>query len=166
MSKTTQRLLMHEAKGYFYYLKDAFYACLFSSKTIKHHISISHRDCTLSSSHFFFLLPTHNLFHLHHISAFTLHSTIQSATYPPQNPTSKPTTQQMPSPDTQNNSNSSGSQPCHKQACAIQSCLTKNNYQEKHCQHVIEQLQQCCQQLIDAGGSSPSCPTKKYKRKQ
>ncbi|KAI8345983.1 hypothetical protein B0O80DRAFT_471113 [Mortierella sp. GBAus27b] len=56
------------------------------------------------------------------------------------------------------------SQPCHKEACAIQSCLTKNNYQEARCKDVIEKLQRCCQALIDAGGSSPSCPTKKYKK--
>ncbi|KAI9234277.1 MAG: hypothetical protein BYD32DRAFT_423913 [Podila humilis] len=56
-------------------------------------------------------------------------------------------------------------QPCHKQACAIQSCLTKNNYQESRCRDVIEKLQQCCQALIDAGGSSPSCPVQKYTRK-
>ncbi|KAK3833663.1 MAG: p8 MTCP-1 [Linnemannia gamsii] len=68
-------------------------------------------------------------------------------------------------PADQNNSSNTGSQPCHKQACAIQACLTKNNYQESRCQNVIEQLQKCCQDLIDAGGSSPSCPTKKYSRK-
>ncbi|KAG0304545.1 Cx9C motif-containing protein 4, mitochondrial [Dissophora globulifera] len=56
-------------------------------------------------------------------------------------------------------------QPCHKQACAIQSCLTKNNYQESRCQDVITQLEQCCQALIEAGGSSPSCPVKKYTKK-
>ncbi|KAF9300203.1 hypothetical protein BGZ74_008201, partial [Mortierella antarctica] len=50
-------------------------------------------------------------------------------------------------------------------ACAIQACLTKNNYQESRCRDVIEKLEQCCQALIDAGGSSPSCPTRKYTRK-
>ncbi|KAF9569520.1 Steroid 5 alpha-reductase 3 [Mortierella alpina] len=66
----------------------------------------------------------------------------------------------------QNPSSTGGTQPCLKQACAIQSCLTNNNYQESRCRDAIEQLEKCCQALIDAGGSSPSCPTKKYKRKE
>ncbi|KAK3810099.1 MAG: DUF1903-domain-containing protein [Benniella sp.] len=62
-------------------------------------------------------------------------------------------------------SQSTPDQPCHKEACAIQACLTKNNYQESRCRDVIEKLEKCCQALIDAGGSSPSCPTRKYAKR-
>ncbi|KAH8552834.1 mature-T-cell-proliferation protein [Umbelopsis sp. PMI_123] len=56
-------------------------------------------------------------------------------------------------------------QTCMKEACAIQACLEKNQYQEKRCQDVIDKLRACCEKLLDEGGSSPSCPTKKFGRK-
>ncbi|KAL1931817.1 hypothetical protein VTP01DRAFT_9961 [Rhizomucor pusillus] len=52
--------------------------------------------------------------------------------------------------------------PCQKEACAIQDCLGKNNYQESKCEQAIQALRQCCEQLLDSGGSSPCCPQRKY----
>ncbi|KAM3581694.1 Cx9C motif-containing protein 4, mitochondrial [Umbelopsis sp. WA50703] len=57
-------------------------------------------------------------------------------------------------------------QSCLKEACAIQSCLEKNQYQEKKCQEVINRLRECCEKLLDEGGSSPSCPAKKFGKTQ
>jgi hypothetical protein len=34
--------------------------------------------------------------------------------------------------------------PCKQQACDIQACLSKNDYQEKQCLHQIAALIQCC----------------------
>ncbi|KAI9284972.1 hypothetical protein BC943DRAFT_325129 [Umbelopsis sp. AD052] len=57
-------------------------------------------------------------------------------------------------------------QACMKEACAIQSCLEKNQYQEKRCQDVIDKLRACCEKLLDEGGSSPSCPAQKFGKKK
>ena len=35
--------------------------------------------------------------------------------------------------------------PCQRQACAIQDCLKKNNYQEEKCQNIIQLMIDCCQ---------------------
>ncbi|ATY63049.1 Cx9C motif-containing 4 [Cordyceps militaris] len=51
--------------------------------------------------------------------------------------------------------------PCHPRACAIQDCLTKNNYNEARCQDVIKALYTCCESFYERHGdsaSSPSCP--------
>ena len=34
--------------------------------------------------------------------------------------------------------------PCQRQACAIQECLKKNNFQEEKCQHIIQLMIDCC----------------------
>ncbi|KAK2665590.1 hypothetical protein Ddye_004164 [Dipteronia dyeriana] len=36
-------------------------------------------------------------------------------------------------------------EPCKKEACNIQACLTKNNFLPQRCQKVIELLQSCCE---------------------
>ncbi|XP_077248771.1 cx9C motif-containing protein 4, mitochondrial-like [Tasmannia lanceolata] len=36
-------------------------------------------------------------------------------------------------------------EPCKKEACAIQACLTKNNFDSQRCLKVIELLQFCCE---------------------
>ncbi|KAI9473445.1 MAG: hypothetical protein EXX96DRAFT_577970, partial [Benjaminiella poitrasii] len=52
--------------------------------------------------------------------------------------------------------------PCQKFACAIQDCLTKNNYQESKCTKALEDLKKCCTELIANGGKSVCCPERKY----
>ncbi|KAF5733180.1 cx9C motif-containing protein 4 [Tripterygium wilfordii] len=36
-------------------------------------------------------------------------------------------------------------EPCKKEACDIQACLTKNNFLSHKCLQVIEKLQSCCE---------------------
>ncbi|CAN1143493.1 Cx9C motif-containing protein 4 [Linum perenne] len=36
-------------------------------------------------------------------------------------------------------------EPCKKEACDIQACLSKNNFLPQRCQKVIENLQSCCE---------------------
>nr|CAD1842062.1 unnamed protein product [Ananas comosus var. bracteatus] len=36
-------------------------------------------------------------------------------------------------------------EPCKKEACDIQACLTKNNFDPQRCLKVIELLQSCCE---------------------
>ncbi|XP_042497497.1 cx9C motif-containing protein 4 isoform X2 [Macadamia integrifolia] len=36
-------------------------------------------------------------------------------------------------------------EPCKKEACDIQACLSKNNFMPQRCRKVIEQLQSCCE---------------------
>ncbi|CAN6543274.1 unnamed protein product [Malus baccata var. baccata] len=36
-------------------------------------------------------------------------------------------------------------EPCKKEACNIQACLSKNNFLPQKCWKVIEQLQACCE---------------------
>ncbi|OAQ97193.1 hypothetical protein LLEC1_02962, partial [Akanthomyces lecanii] len=51
--------------------------------------------------------------------------------------------------------------PCHPRACAIQDCLTKNNYKEAKCQDVVKALYTCCESFYERYGddaSTPSCP--------
>ncbi|KAL9246132.1 hypothetical protein vseg_019706 [Gypsophila vaccaria] len=35
-------------------------------------------------------------------------------------------------------------EPCKKQACDIQSCLSKNSFNSQRCLDVIEKLEKCC----------------------
>ncbi|XP_069978194.1 cx9C motif-containing protein 4 isoform X1 [Penaeus vannamei] len=44
------------------------------------------------------------------------------------------------------------SDPCQKQACAIQYCLQKNKYQESACQAEIEALRNCCKKWSKESG--------------
>ncbi|PIN13645.1 hypothetical protein CDL12_12000 [Handroanthus impetiginosus] len=37
-------------------------------------------------------------------------------------------------------------EPCKKQACDIQACLSKNNFLPQKCVKVIQLLQYCCEQ--------------------
>ncbi|XP_057465280.1 uncharacterized protein LOC130755001 [Actinidia eriantha] len=37
-------------------------------------------------------------------------------------------------------------EPCKKNACDIQACLSKNNFDSRKCLKVIELLQSCCEQ--------------------
>ncbi|XP_047958857.1 cx9C motif-containing protein 4 isoform X2 [Salvia hispanica] len=37
-------------------------------------------------------------------------------------------------------------EPCKKEACNIQACLSKNNFLPQRCVKVIQQLQYCCEQ--------------------
>ncbi|KAL7794517.1 DUF1903 domain-containing protein [Trichoderma ceciliae] len=51
--------------------------------------------------------------------------------------------------------------PCHPRACAIQDCLSKNNYNEARCQNAVKALYECCQAFYQRYGddaTSPSCP--------
>ena len=41
------------------------------------------------------------------------------------------------------------SSPCHSAACAIQACLSANDYQESRCQGVIANLIKCCEKHRD-----------------
>jgi hypothetical protein len=41
------------------------------------------------------------------------------------------------------------SDPCKKFACAIQSCLEKNNYQEEKCKKQLENLLDCCRKNLE-----------------
>ncbi|EEF33377.1 cx9C motif-containing protein 4 [Ricinus communis] len=36
-------------------------------------------------------------------------------------------------------------EPCKKEACDIQACLSKNNFLPQRCLKVIENLQSCCE---------------------
>ncbi|KAL7957027.1 DUF1903 domain-containing protein [Trichoderma compactum] len=57
--------------------------------------------------------------------------------------------------------------PCHPRACAIQDCLSKNNYNEARCQNAIKALYECCDafyQRYDDDATSPSCPAPKLLR--
>ena len=38
-------------------------------------------------------------------------------------------------------------EPCQKFACAIQTCLKANNYQEDKCKEAIEAMKKCCSEL-------------------
>ncbi|GMM46376.1 Cmc4 protein [Pichia kluyveri] len=51
--------------------------------------------------------------------------------------------------------------PCKSQACAIQNCLKRNNYNESKCTALIDQLYSCCQNFYQTNGNdarSPCCP--------
>ena len=56
--------------------------------------------------------------------------------------------------------------PCHTEACAIQTCLTRNAYKEEWCKWALGDLYQCCQEFYynNEEGKTPSCP--QYKKLQ
>ena len=37
--------------------------------------------------------------------------------------------------------------PCQSQACAIQECLKKHNFQEEKCEDVIQRMLECCKKF-------------------
>lgn len=45
--------------------------------------------------------------------------------------------------------------PCKQQACDIQACISKNDYQEKNCLREIAALIACCDQAVAEGGEQP-----------
>ncbi|ESO83794.1 hypothetical protein LOTGIDRAFT_132754 [Lottia gigantea] len=51
--------------------------------------------------------------------------------------------------------------PCQKQACAIQKCLQANNYQESKCESVLEDMKKCCEKF---GKLSGCCDGIKYEK--
>ncbi|RPA77888.1 DUF1903-domain-containing protein [Ascobolus immersus RN42] len=51
--------------------------------------------------------------------------------------------------------------PCYPRACAIQSCIQKNNYDESKCSKQIDRLYECCSAFYARNGSdakSVCCP--------
>jgi len=40
--------------------------------------------------------------------------------------------------------------PCQNHACAIQSCLSANNYQESKCERVLIAMRDCCLEWKDS----------------
>lgn len=53
------------------------------------------------------------------------------------------------------------SDPCKKEACAIQNCLKRHGYDESKCSDLIDQLYACCQGFYLERGEnarSPCCP--------
>lgn len=51
--------------------------------------------------------------------------------------------------------------PCHATACAIQSCLSKNSFDEQKCQAQIDALYSCCNAFYEKFGDDAktvSCP--------
>ncbi|ODQ63250.1 Cx9C motif-containing protein 4, mitochondrial [Nadsonia fulvescens var. elongata DSM 6958] len=50
---------------------------------------------------------------------------------------------------------------CHRQACAIQNCIQKNNYNEAKCTALIDALYDCCARFYNDNGleaKSVTCP--------
>ncbi|ORY24595.1 hypothetical protein BCR39DRAFT_500027 [Naematelia encephala] len=41
-------------------------------------------------------------------------------------------------------------QDCQAEACAIQTCLSKNNYQQSKCDNLVESLYKCCDKMYRA----------------
>ncbi|KAI8324663.1 hypothetical protein GQ54DRAFT_256123 [Martensiomyces pterosporus] len=50
--------------------------------------------------------------------------------------------------------------PCQKEACALQDCLWRNDFQESRCQDALRRLERCCNALLAKGGASRCCPSK------
>ncbi|KAI9441552.1 DUF1903-domain-containing protein [Lactarius indigo] len=51
--------------------------------------------------------------------------------------------------------------PCQAEACALQTCLSKNTYAPEKCAEKMRNLYKCCQALYDATkdrGESSACP--------
>ncbi|KAM0755632.1 DUF1903-domain-containing protein [Meredithblackwellia eburnea MCA 4105] len=49
------------------------------------------------------------------------------------------------------------SPPCQREACAIQDCLSANEYQESRCVTALDALYTCCSKLTP-GETSTACP--------
>ena len=47
--------------------------------------------------------------------------------------------------------------PCKEKACAIQSCLVKNNYDQSKCQKQVQNLEDCCKLIYQQGKESQAC---------
>jgi len=45
--------------------------------------------------------------------------------------------------------------PCKQQACNIQACLSKSDYQEQRCLKEIAELIACCDQVVAEGQEKP-----------
>ncbi|PIA14648.1 hypothetical protein COEREDRAFT_20841, partial [Coemansia reversa NRRL 1564] len=50
---------------------------------------------------------------------------------------------------------------CQDEACQLQDCLWKNDFQEARCKRALQALEKCCNKLLDNGGSSRCCPARK-----
>ncbi|KAH9037953.1 DUF1903-domain-containing protein, partial [Lactarius hengduanensis] len=51
--------------------------------------------------------------------------------------------------------------PCQAEACALQTCLSKNTYSPEKCAENMRNLYKCCQALYDVTedrGESSACP--------
>lgn len=46
----------------------------------------------------------------------------------------------------------SATDPCQKQACAIQKCLQANNYKEEACTSFIKEMLKCCEKWKTMSG--------------
>ncbi|KAH3903541.1 Cmc4p SCDLUD_001183 [Saccharomycodes ludwigii] len=59
------------------------------------------------------------------------------------------------------NTTSCGTEPCKKQACAIQDCLKKNGYDDQKCIEKIMRLYNCCFNYYKESGETKTicCPT-------
>ncbi|KAK9235213.1 hypothetical protein V1525DRAFT_410587 [Lipomyces kononenkoae] len=49
---------------------------------------------------------------------------------------------------------------CHAEACAIQDCLRRANYNERRCRSAIDALYACCKKMYDEDGDARAiaCP--------
>ncbi|QLQ81358.1 hypothetical protein HG537_0F01190 [Torulaspora globosa] len=50
---------------------------------------------------------------------------------------------------------------CQAEACAIQNCLLRNDYDESKCRTVVQELYRCCQRFYEQQGTaarSRCCP--------
>lgn len=53
------------------------------------------------------------------------------------------------------------SNPCYPRACAIQSCLDRNGFNQAKCEHLIDDLYRCCHSFYQQRGrdaQADSCP--------
>lgn len=52
--------------------------------------------------------------------------------------------------------------PCKPFACNIQACIQRNQFNQERCEHLVDQLYQCCQAFYAEHGKDvrcASCPT-------
>ncbi|RDA85995.1 hypothetical protein CP532_4867 [Ophiocordyceps camponoti-leonardi (nom. inval.)] len=49
--------------------------------------------------------------------------------------------------------------PCHPRACAIQDCLSRNNYDEAKCSDAVKALYDCCQRFYERFGDDAKTPS-------
>lgn len=51
--------------------------------------------------------------------------------------------------------------PCQRLACAIQTCIQRNQFQQERCNHIVRDLHRCCKQFYERHGNdarTPNCP--------